>query len=1049
METTCVQRGIYISQCQSPMSDLFNVGGFARIKSCIDVDAFKAAINLLLKRHEILRAHVTDRSSEVLSFEEGTPANIGFIDFSTCESADEQALSWMQEDFHVSMWDTGQLFRTTIIKVHDQLFYWYIKVHHLIVDGYSMSLMFEETASIYQQLMAGKDAVAQSPVRQYAAYAAQEKVYLASDSASLDRAWWKAYAIDTRPDIIHAGHPTAGGKRKALQSRRHTEVVSRDLAGKISAFAQQRHISAAQYMLAVFALAISRLFQQLHLVVGLPVLNRRSEDKTTIGPFLNVLSLVLNAGSDPAFEEWLDVVGKECRGIYRHSKLPASEVLDMTDRQRPLYNILFSYQHFHFDSRFHDVPAEINMLGRNEQEEGLVVQILDYQSGQPACMHFEYRESYLTREQVSSLSAVYVQLLETCIDHTQQRILQIPILPAVPPTYAAWMAGPSSQGRIKHILVALSEQTLLQKNRTALICQKQTYSYEQISYASDVLAHRLMAVYAAHPEERRIVGIHLERSAGMVVAILAVLKSGGCYVPIDINLPSERMAYIISDSGLQTVITTAHLWENRQHLTARSMFVDRIMDEEHTGNVSPLPLPDIGAPAYLMYTSGSTGKPKGVVISHAALANFLSAMQHELKINEQDSVMAVTNISFDISILELLLPLVCGGRVHMITEQEMRDPLTFARSVATSGITFIQGTPSLFRLLISAGWEGISSATILCGGEPIDMTLARELMRRGKTVWNMYGPTETTVWSAMHRLQPDDEKIYIGKPILNTDILILDQYGHILPPGYIGEIGIGGAGLSSGYHYQPGLTNEKFIPHPLRPGEKIYRTGDIGRWTNGLLEILGRNDEQVKIRGHRVETGEIAHQICQYPGVDQAAVLVVQSGSDDSELWAFYTAQQEVPVNSLLLHLRSLLPAFMCPQYFTRLPTFPLTPNGKIDRKALLEGGYPKLPAIMEYVPPNTPEEVLLARLWEELLSQHQVGINDNFFELGGHSLKATRLISAIISETGLAITLADVFEYPTIRSLAARMTLLGWIRQEYTSGVQTLSVNNNISISI
>ncbi len=1043
---TCIQKSIYFSQHQYAYSDLFNIGGFAKINAGINVDALKEAIGLLVKRHRILCSHVVDKSAHTLSLEEGASVNVHFIDFSADDNAEDAALRWMQDDFHISIWNTEQLFTTSIIKVDSTTFYWYVKAHHLIMDGFSMSVIFDETARIYHQLVFPEYDLQDTVVKQYDVFVEQEVKYLQSSRADIDREWWKA-RVDRIPDVIDGGSSSAVGRKKVLRSGRSSATINKHLSEKISAFVKQQGISTSQFMLAVFSVVISRLFQQHAFSIGIPVLNRSASDKKTVGPFINILLLILDTGKEYSFKEWLEVVGNECRSAYRHSRLPAAEVFDMTDRQRPPYNILFSYQHFLFNSRFHDTPAEISMLSRNEQEEGLVVQILDYQSGQPACIHFEFRESFLSHEQVSSLSAVYLQMLETCIDSAEKDISQLPLLTSIPSDYLQLVHGASIPGAVRHMLTSISHQTLLHGNQTAIICNGEQFSYRQITQASDILALHLIDIYKASPGTPRIVGVHLERSAKMVVAILAILKSGGCYVPIDVSLPRERMEYIIDDSGLKIIVTTGQMWDNREYPAARLVYVDEIAVEYPEISIGVLPPPEENAPAYLMYTSGSTGQPKGVTIGHAAIANFLSAMQQELQLSEKDTVMAITNISFDISILELFLPLVCGGRVHLITEKEIRDPFSFARSITTSEITFIQGTPSLFRILLSAGWEGMPSATILCGGEPMDMSLARELLKKGKSLWNMYGPTETTVWSSMHRLDPEDEKVYIGRPILNTDILILDHKGLLLPPGFMGEICIGGSGLSSGYHGRPQLTSEKFIAHPFRPGQKIYRTGDVGRWTAGLLEISGRNDEQVKIRGHRVETGEIAYHLNLYPGVSQAAVLAVKPDNHEKELWAYYTAEQEISVNLLLVHLKSVLPSFMCPQYFIRLDEFPLTPNGKIDRKAILESKHQKVPAIMDYVPPDTPEEFLLVRLWENLLDQRQIGINDNFFELGGHSLKATRLISAIIAETGLAITLTDVFEHPTVRGLAARMILLGWMQQDNKSGVQNLSVNKHISI--
>ncbi|MCB2410667.1 amino acid adenylation domain-containing protein, partial [Hymenobacter lucidus] len=434
---------------------------------------------------------------------------------------------------------------------------------------------------------------------------------------------------------------------------------------------------------------------------------------------------------------------------------------------------------------------------------------------------------------------------------------------------------------------------------------------------------------------------------------------------------------------------------------------------------NPVPVNQATDLAYVIYTSGSTGNPKGVMITHASVCNLLHSMQVAPGITANDIVLAITTISFDIAVVEIFLPLVNGAAVLLVGQEAQHDPYHLQQIISQQPPTIMQATPSLWNMLINSGWAGRPQLKALCGGEAMSKELASELSKRCGELWNMYGPTETTVYSLIKRITSQDSLITIGKPIHNTQVYILSGGQELVPLGVIGEICIGGAGLAKGYLNKGELTAEKFAGNPFKKGEKVYHTGDLGRWLpDGTIEYLGRKDYQVKVRGYRIELGEIESALNSYPDISSCVAMVTPNASGEKDLIAYIVSEQPVPMTDLRGWLTSKLPAYMVPSYFVQLPELPLTPNGKVDRA--------KLPAIQDYSTPiteahiparNAAEEKMVA-VWQNILGQQNIGVTDNFFELGGHSLKALRLLQAINSEKGFSVRIQDIYNHPTIEGL-------------------------------
>jgi amino acid adenylation domain-containing protein len=560
----------------------------------------------------------------------------------------------------------------------------------------------------------------------------------------------------------------------------------------------------------------------------------------------------------------------------------------------------------------------------------------------------------------------------------------------------------------------------------AVVFEEKELTYQLLNLRANRLAHRLEKLGVGR---EKVAAVCLERSFDLIVALLAILKTGGAYLPVDPALPGERRALMLDDAQPTLLITEQSLLPELPS-TNTPLFVmeteraglERESGEDLPGKVSGKDL------AYLMYTSGSTGTPKGVEIPHEALVNFLASMQERPGLNARDVLVAVTTFSFDIAGLEIFLPLVTGAKLIFLSRDDAADGFRVLHHLVSQQATVLQATPSTWRMLLDAKWPGSPQLKMLCGGEALPRELALQLLEKGGELWNMYGPTETTIWSSAARITREDASISIGEPIANTQLYILDPHLQPVPLGVTGELHIGGLGLARGYRNRPELTAERFIPDPFSglAGARLYKTGDVARLrAKGQIEILGRLDHQVKIRGFRIELGEIEARISEHPRVKEVVVTAREDVPGRKQLVAYVVLHAPSATAPLVPELRAFLepklPDYMIPAFFEELAALPRTPNNKINRKALPA---PKTQAVLPnrpYVAPRTPTEVKLTEIWAEVLGRERVGIEDNIFEIGGDSLLIFR-IAARASEAGLQISIRRFFLHRTIAELVSQL---------------------------
>jgi amino acid adenylation domain-containing protein len=590
---------------------------------------------------------------------------------------------------------------------------------------------------------------------------------------------------------------------------------------------------------------------------------------------------------------------------------------------------------------------------------------------------------------------------------------------------SAWnrTGRPFSDDATVHGLIA--RRSALSPDRIAVIDAGERLTYRELDERANRLARHL-GTLGVGPGS--LVGIHLERDHGIVVAALAIMKAGAAYVPLDPSFPADRLAFIAEDAELATLVT-------QDALAGRLALATSIPEVRMDGDRAAIDAhaatdPEVACSArdtmYVIHTSGSTGRPKGVVLEHRSVVNFLESMAVEPGFGADDVLLAVTTLSFDIAGLELYLPLMCGGTVVVASRAATVDPAMLLDSIREHGVTVLQATPATWRMLVEGGWAPGSTPSLraFCGGEALPAALAEQLLERTAEAWNLYGPTETTIWSTVQRIEPD-APVSIGRPIANTILRVLDASGAPVPIGVPGELLIGGDGLARGYHRRPDLTAERFVPDPLSddPGDRLYRTGDLVRWRpGGRLEFIGRVDHQVKIRGFRIELGEIETVLGRHADVEEAIVIAAEDAAGDKRLVAYVTLGRDATASRIDLRrsVQDVLPAYMVPSTVVVLDAMPRTPNGKTDRKALPAVDWSDVERDSPYVAPTGDIERRLAALWEEVLEITPIGADDDLFSLGVTSLATARLMGRIEREFRTGLPVGAFFSAPTVAELAA-----------------------------
>jgi amino acid adenylation domain-containing protein len=817
-------------------------------------------------------------------------------------------------------------------------------------------------------------------------------------------------------------------------------MLTKTLSEALGAFSRQEGVTLYMTLLTAFQTLLYRYTGQDDIVVGSPIAGRnRVEIEELIGFFVNTLVLRTDLSGNPTFRQLLGRVREVCLGAYAHQDhqdLPFEKLVEELQPERnlrysPLFQVMFILQ---------NAPRSALQLP------GLTLSPLEVYSGtakfdltlslveEPEGLRgtLEYDTALFDAATITRMAGHYRTILEGVVANPDLRITELPMLTAAErhQLLVEWNDTQADYPRDKCIHHLFEKQVERTPDATALVFEDRQMTYGELNRRANQLAHHLQTL-GVGPDV--LVGIFVERSLEMMVALLGVLKAGGAYVPLDPAFPNERLTLMLEDAQVAVLLTQEDLIAILPETHGTVFCLDRDWERVAQQPESE-PISEVSADhlTYVIYTSGSTGKPKGVQISHRALVNFLFSMMKEPGLTEQDVLLAVTTLSSDIAMLELFLPIITGARVVIVSSENALDGDRLLSRLTASGATVMQATPATWRLLLGTAWEGGDRLKILCGGEALPRDLATQLLERCASLWNMYGPTETTIWSTVNKVDDEKGPIFIGFPIANTQVYILDRYLHPVPVGVPGELHIGGDGLARGYLNRPELTAERFIANPFSDvsGSRLYKTGDLAKYLpDGSIEVLGRLDFQVKVRGFRIELGEIEAALEQNPKVRQAVTLVREDVPGDKQLVAYLIANdhQTPKIDILRNFLKEKLPDYMVPASFVMMEQMPLTPNGKVDRKALPlpTGLRPDLD--LAYVAPRNDLEQTISAIWQEVLKIEKIGIKDNFFDLGGHYLLAAQLFTKMKIKIGVNLPLAILFQAPTIEQLAGILSDKGW----------------------
>lgn len=1024
------QRRMWVLAQMDAASVAYNVPVCFLIEGKLDREALEKAFVQLVARHEALRttfAAINGEPRQVVH-----PAGTTVLrDFQICpdrdagEQAREFSISEASERFDL---EVAPLLRASLLRLGSERHALFLTAHHIICDGWSVRVIMKDLAAFYSQ---GEDSARRPALPiQYRDYATWQQRSRESVAARADRDYWLGKLAGELPTLdlpLDYARPALQGFRGASLS---TQLSPLEVE-RLGEFARARHCTVFTVLIAVVKVLLHRYTGQTDIIIGTVDAGRsRIETEDQVGCYLNTLALRDKIKSSDTFDKILGSVRKTILEALDHRDYPFDRLVDELKLPRdlsraPLFDVMIVSQSA---AELNQTMGSLHVSHVPQTSRTSKFDLtFEFEEGKDSVrIGIEYDTDLFEAGRIERMGAHLQTLLRAAIREPSRTIGELPVL---------------SEGEADIIRgvnatdVVMDRATLIERvreavrrtpNHTAIIWGEQRVSYSDLETRALAVTQSLRDRGVRAGE---IVGVMATRSPDLVASLLGVLFSGAAYLPLDSIYPPERLTDMLRDSQVRLVIADC---------SARSLLPDGAfsvisLESDVPRCASPeqqAELPGGQDLAYVIYTSGSTGRPKGVQVTHGALANFLASMEREPGMRAGDVIIALTTVCFDIATLEMFLPLCVSATIVMASAESAADGCALLELMRQSQVTVMQATPATWRMLIAAGWQRCPDLRVLCGGEALPQELSNELSDRAKEVWNLYGPTETTVWSAAYRIaapQAGNARAVstepIGHPIANTRLYALDQRFAPVPLGVSGELYIGGVGVARGYWNRPELTADRFVPDPfsLQRGSRMYRTGDLVRITaDGLFEFLGRRDQQVKLRGFRIELGEIEACLCGHPEVLNA-VVVMRSSGDSDMLVAYLVTKTGSEPAGIRMSLAERLPGYMVPAQLVCLTELPLTPNSKIDRRALMEiDSAPKLDFEASIRSPRDELEIGLAAIFSEVLQVDRIGIDDDFFELGGHSLKAIQITLRVEQSLGIKLGLHDVFQMRSVAKLAA-----------------------------
>jgi enterobactin synthetase component F len=1016
---TTAQRGLWFSQKMNPGA-IMSIAEATEICGPIQPEIFQRALHQVIAEAEQLRVRVIER--------DGKPQQIlrsvykgpfPYVDMSREANPRDAIEAWMMDELTRPVdLANDPLWVSALLKAADGHYFWYHRAHHIVCDGYGGGLVARRLSELYTAYAEGR-APAANVFCTVEEVVASEANYRSSRRFERDREYW----LQQLANLPEAVTLSRSRRRHALSGnlRRSTGYLPSENARQLADLARTAAISLPQLLTSLIAAYYQRATGVTDLVVGMPVSGRINATlRRAVSVCANMVPIRLGFTPEMTISELFAQVSRMIGQALRHQQYRYEDLRRDLGRFGQDQNVAWlgiNIEPFDYQLNFAGAKATLHNLS-NSSIDDLVIFVYDRGTGEGLRFDLDANPALYEMAELDEHRRRLTRLIEQVLANPGMPLRQLDII------------GPEERHRLlmawNDTAVTLPDTSLpalvakwatATADAPAVVFEDAVLTYRQLHERSVRQARQLLA---SEVKPGDIVVVALPRNEQLLIVLLAIMRTGAAYLPLDLDGPIERMALVLEDAMPSAVIAQPQMHPQ----LARLGFPLLQPELPHTSRSDSAQEPNLGAPeatAYVLYTSGSTGRPKGVEITHRNLSNFLYGMRHLLRPKRSERFLATTNLGFDIAGLELYLPLTAGACVVVAGRDAVRNPTALARLIRHSSVSRMQATPSVWRILLASSETKLDGMHVLIGGEPLSADLAARLKGMAARVTQFYGPTETTVWSTAFELEEiGADPPPIGRPILNTQVYVLDRDRQPVPTGIVGELYIGGAGVAKGYLHRPELNKERFLPNPFTSdGGRMYRTGDLVRWSDdGLLHFIGRADDQVKVNGHRIELGEIESLLLQHATVAEAAVAAHRDSAGAVSLGAYVVARcgERLDIGSLRTFLAGRLPHSMMPGSFTVLDSLPLTASGKLDRKEL---PMPECASRQAYVEPVSATERKLAALWQQVLKAGRVGLHDDFFEIGGNSLNAAEMASLFPEWFQIELPLGMLFESPTIAALA------------------------------
>ena len=1015
---------------------VYNMPSAFEIIGDLDVNVLDMAFNALLERHEILRTiFKTNQLGEVRQFIlpiEKTLFEISYFDVSKKVKPIDSVIPILEKEmsYHFDL-ATEMLLRIKVFKTGKNTYIMGVVMHHIISDGWSIEIMIKELLIMYAAFINDvPNSLKPFPI-QYKDYASWHNNQLETKKAELSKAYWKTKLQGEIPVLNLQSNTIPRPVFKTYNGAIVKKKYTGNVIDRFNELCRKNDATLFMGLLATMKLLLFKYTNQKDIIIGSPIAGREHVDlQNQLGLYINTLALRSILDSEDSFKQLLFNVKETTLKAYEHQQFPFDQLVNDLKVKRdgsrhPLFDVMIIFQ------SMEDESSDRNILNDLSIKEIPLVQTVSSkfdlefsfeQRGNILSLNITYNIDIHKEDFIVQLVNHFNNLLENVVLDPDMKISRLPMLNDREKSnlindFNNTKIDGSNDETLVHVFV---DQVKKRPNEIAVQGVNKEYTYAELNTLSDII---LKYIVKNNVDVQAPIGVIMERSPLMIAILLGILKSKRPYIPIDPTLPEGRVKYIIEHSKLKLLISEDEKLFNDDSITI--LKIEDIIGLEKGIDETSRQLPNQLDTAYIIYTSGSTGKPKGVEISHGALLNFLLSMKVAPGMEAGETLFSVTTYSFDISILEFFVPLITGGKVYVADKDLLSNSNKIIETLETLKPNILQATPSFYQMLCESGWKGDKQLKILCGGDTLSESLAEKLLKMSREVWNMYGPTETTIWSSLKKLKNANEASNIGLPISNTQIYVLDSYMQILPINAVGKIYIGGDGLAKGYYRNDVLTKQKFVPSPFNEEQIIYETGDMGKkLPDGSTLFLGREDYQVKIRGFRIELGEIENNIFNYSPDIKQVIVNVKELNGEKVLVAYYGENNRVDKLKLKEHLQKTLPHYMIPNFYVALDSFPLTSNGKVNRKKLQEIRVKNIDR-KEFVKPINDIEERLFEIWKVTFNTAEISVEDNFFELGGNSLFAIKIINKIAIVFKKTVSITELFT-KNIKEIAILLENMG-----------------------